>query len=80
VGFAAETSELKSKAKEKLKAKGLDLICANDVSDPSIGFDSDFNALRLFFKDGSEREISRMPKVQAGYMICEVIAEMLASR
>ena len=41
IGFAAETQNIIENAKRKLNEKNLDLIIANDVSDPSIGFDSD---------------------------------------
>ena len=50
VGFAAETNDLIKNAKTKFKNKGLDLIVANDVSDKSIGFDSDDNAVTLITK------------------------------
>ncbi|MFT7490753.1 MAG: phosphopantothenoylcysteine decarboxylase/phosphopantothenate--cysteine ligase [Pseudohongiellaceae bacterium] len=47
VGFAAETQQLLEYAKIKLITKQLDLIIANDVSNPNIGFDSDNNALTM---------------------------------
>ncbi len=48
VGFAAETKNIKQYAHEKLRAKGLDLIAANDVSDSGFGFGTDQNQLWLF--------------------------------
>ena len=50
VGFAAETENLVTNAKRKLSDKNLDLIVANDVSDESIGFDSDENEVTLITK------------------------------
>ena len=47
VGFAAETSDVKSNAKRKLKSKDLDMIISNDVSDKSIGFDVDDNEVNV---------------------------------
>jgi len=47
VGFAAQTHELERLAREKMQRKKLDLICANDVSDPNIGFNSNMNTLTL---------------------------------
>ncbi len=47
VGFAAEHGEGVERAREKLIRKGADLIVLNDVSDPSIGFESDQNAVTL---------------------------------
>ena len=43
VGFAAETNDLLRYAKSKLKNKKLDMIVANDVSSPELGFNSDYN-------------------------------------
>ncbi|MCO6545932.1 MAG: bifunctional phosphopantothenoylcysteine decarboxylase/phosphopantothenate--cysteine ligase CoaBC [Gilliamella sp.] len=54
VGFAAETNDVKTYALKKLTAKNLDLICANDVSDKTIGFNSDQNALILYWQNGEQ--------------------------
>lgn len=51
VGFAAETEDVANYAKGKLKNKNLDMICANDVSNTQLGFNSDKNALTLFWKN-----------------------------
>ena len=51
IGFAAETNDLESNAKKKLIEKNCDLIIANDVSNKSIGFDSDFNEVSIFYKN-----------------------------
>ena len=51
VGFAAETDKLIENAENKLKHKKLDLIVANDVSDKSIGFDSEENEVTLITKE-----------------------------
>ena len=48
VGFAAETNNVEEYARQKRARKNLDLICANDVSQPNQGFNSDSNALHLF--------------------------------
>ncbi|WP_404342944.1 bifunctional phosphopantothenoylcysteine decarboxylase/phosphopantothenate--cysteine ligase CoaBC [Pseudoalteromonas mariniglutinosa] len=53
VGFAAETQDLANYAKGKLHSKNLDMICANDVSKTGLGFNSDHNALTLFWQDSS---------------------------
>ncbi|AIN47088.1 bifunctional phosphopantothenoylcysteine decarboxylase/phosphopantothenate--cysteine ligase CoaBC [Candidatus Palibaumannia cicadellinicola] len=55
VGFAAETQnieDIEEYARQKCIDKKLDLICANDVSCSNQGFNSDNNALRLFWQDG----------------------------
>ncbi len=51
VGFAAETQNVESYAKGKLKNKNLDMICANDVSQSGLGFNSDHNALTLYWQN-----------------------------
>jgi len=51
IGFAAETNDIKNNAKKKLMEKNCDWIIANDVSNKSIGFESDFNEVTIFYKD-----------------------------
>jgi phosphopantothenoylcysteine synthetase/decarboxylase len=51
VGFAAETESLEENAREKRQRKDCDLIVANDVSRPEIGFDSESNEVLLVFPD-----------------------------
>ena len=62
VGFAAETSDLITHAKEKLTAKGLDLIVANDITIEGAGFGSDQNTATLIDRQGSVTELPLMPK------------------
>lgn len=54
VGFAAETTDVAAYAKGKLARKNLDMIVANDVSQPGIGFNSDDNAVTLYWPDGEQ--------------------------
>lgn len=54
VGFAAETNNVEEYARQKRIRKNLDLICANDVSLSTQGFNSDSNALHLFWQDGDK--------------------------
>ncbi|MDA9956363.1 bifunctional phosphopantothenoylcysteine decarboxylase/phosphopantothenate--cysteine ligase CoaBC [Candidatus Pelagibacter sp.] len=51
IGFAAETNNMFENAEKKLVEKNCDWIIANDVSNNSIGFDSDFNEVSIFYKD-----------------------------
>tara|TARA_R110001599_G_scaffold8651_11_gene42118 strand:+ start:22884 stop:24089 length:1206 start_codon:yes stop_codon:yes gene_type:complete len=53
VGFAAETHDVEQYARGKLERKKLDMIVANDVSDTAIGFNSDQNAVTVFWQQGS---------------------------
>jgi phosphopantothenoylcysteine decarboxylase/phosphopantothenate--cysteine ligase len=54
IGFAAETHDVHDHAREKLERKGIDLIVANDVSQPGVGFDGATNAVTILGRDGSE--------------------------
>ncbi|WP_408900593.1 bifunctional phosphopantothenoylcysteine decarboxylase/phosphopantothenate--cysteine ligase CoaBC [Photobacterium piscicola] len=54
VGFAAETQNVEHYARDKLANKNLDLICANDVSVQGQGFNSDTNALHLYWPNGDK--------------------------
>ena len=51
IGFAAETNDIPENAKKKLMEKNCDWIIANDVSDKSIGFESNFNEVSIFYKN-----------------------------
>ncbi|MCG3768428.1 MAG: Coenzyme A biosynthesis bifunctional protein CoaBC [Nitrospira sp.] len=62
VGFAAETHDLIAHAKDKLAAKGLDLIVANDVTTEGAGFGSDYNAATLIDRQGTLIELPLMSK------------------
>lgn len=61
-GFAAETENLEANAEKKLRDKNLDLIVANDVSDPAIGMESDKNEVTILFRNGEKRKIPRATK------------------
>ena len=62
IGFAAETNNLSTNAKEKLNEKNCDWVIANDVSDQTIGFESDFNKISIFYKDKPEENFGKMSK------------------
>ena len=51
IGFAAETNNIEINSKKKLAEKNCDWIIANDVSNKSIGFDSDYNEVTIFYKN-----------------------------
>ena len=76
VGFAAETRDLNTAARSKLASKGCDLLVGNDVSRPGLGFDSDDNALSLFFRDGSTRTLERAPKRVLATMLVEIVTRL----
>ena len=62
VGFAAETENLLKNAKEKLARKNLDLIVANDVSQPGAGFRVDTNIVRVIDRSGRAEKLPLMSK------------------
>ena len=55
LGFAAETQNLREYALGKLQRKKLNMIAANDVSDSTIGFNSEQNALTVFWSKGEKK-------------------------
>ncbi|MDQ6748476.1 MAG: bifunctional phosphopantothenoylcysteine decarboxylase/phosphopantothenate--cysteine ligase CoaBC [Candidatus Dormibacteraeota bacterium] len=77
VGFAAETHELLARAQEKLMSKRLDLIVANDVSDPTIGMGSYDNAVTIIGRDGSRRHVEKAPKEDIAYEVLNAALEVL---
>ena len=76
IGFAAETQDVVKNAKKKLNEKKLDLIIANDVSDSSIGFDSDENEVYLITKK-IEKKIEKISKKKLSRTIIEFIAKYI---
>ncbi len=76
VGFAAETQDVATYAKGKLKNKNLDMICANDVSVQGQGFNSDENALTLFSTD-SETSLGLTNKRKLALTVMKEIAAKL---
>jgi phosphopantothenoylcysteine decarboxylase/phosphopantothenate--cysteine ligase len=79
VGFAAETEDIDANARKKLKKKNLDLIVANDVSQPDTGFGSDFNQVRLLFPDGRSVSTEKMSKLEISRVILDEIEGIIAS-
>ena len=75
VGFAAETGDLETYARDKLARKGLDLIAANQVG-TGKGFEADDNALVVYWP-GGQREIPRASKADVARRLLELIAERL---
>ena len=80
VGFAAETSDLIAQANDKLTAKGLDLIVANDVTIEGAGFGSDQNAATLIDRQGAMTELLLMPKRALADAILNRAQELLRPR
>ncbi len=71
VGFAAETENLLRNARQKLAAKGLDLIVANDVSAADSGFAVDTNRVTLLDAAGHEEALPLLPKDEVARRVIE---------
>lgn len=77
VGFAAETQDVTHYAKSKLAKKNLDLICANDVSVAGQGFNSNDNAITVYWKEG-EQSLTLASKQDIATQILTIINDKLA--
>ena len=79
IGFAAETNNLKKNAKKKLVEKNCDWIIANDVSNKSIGFESDFNEVTIFYKDkeiNNEKLVMKKKSEISDEIVDKVISQL----
>jgi phosphopantothenoylcysteine decarboxylase / phosphopantothenate---cysteine ligase len=80
VGFAAEYGlEGLGRARAKMERKKLDMIVFNDISRTDIGFDSDFNEVRILTKD-SEVLLARAPKETIAELILDNVAQAARAR
>jgi phosphopantothenoylcysteine decarboxylase / phosphopantothenate---cysteine ligase len=74
VGFAAETERLEERARQKLRAKGLDMIAANLVAGETGGFEREENALTVLWP-GGHQSFPLMPKTRLGDALVGLIVE-----
>ena len=77
IGFAAETENVHSSAKKKLLDKNCDWIIANDVSDETIGFESNENAVTIFYKNEEKEDIKKTTKAHLANQIVDRILNHL---
>jgi phosphopantothenoylcysteine decarboxylase/phosphopantothenate--cysteine ligase len=80
VGFAAETDAVEANAKEKLTKKNLDMVVANDVSAPGVGFAHDTNAVTIMFSTGQMNHVPLADKHTIAGAILDSVVEVRASR
>jgi phosphopantothenoylcysteine decarboxylase/phosphopantothenate--cysteine ligase len=80
VGFAAETQDLLANAAQKVRHKQLDLIIANDISDPSLGFASDDNRVHILDAAGQIEELPTMAKARIADYILDRVQTVLTQR
>jgi len=80
VGFAAETGDPRPEGRRKLADKGLDLLVANDVSQPDAGFAVDTNRVVLLTCGGEEQKLPLLSKLEVAERIVAWVEQALASR
>jgi phosphopantothenoylcysteine decarboxylase/phosphopantothenate--cysteine ligase len=79
VGFAAETGDAVAKARDKRARKRIDVIVANDVSQPGAGFEGDTNAVTII-SDGQERPVPLQSKDRVAAAILDEIEPLMRTR
>ncbi len=80
VGFAAESEDLLRNAEAKLRAKGLDLIAANDITAPDAGFGTDTNRVTLLDRGGGQQALGLLSKARVAEAVIARVADLLAGR
>jgi phosphopantothenoylcysteine decarboxylase/phosphopantothenate--cysteine ligase len=79
IGFAAETQDVATYARGKLTKKNLDMIIANDVSNTDIGFNSDNNAVTVFWGE-NQQDFPRMAKSALAHELIELVAHQFSKK
>jgi phosphopantothenoylcysteine decarboxylase/phosphopantothenate--cysteine ligase len=81
VAFAAETTDVIENARRKTQSHGhLDLICANDVSQPDAGFGVDTNRVTILDAQGGAEELPLLPKYEVADRILDRVVPLIAAR
>ena len=79
VGFAAETEDVSERALAKLVAKNVDLMVANDVSAPGVGFDHDTNEVTIYGSDGAVTTVPLSTKDAIADAILDRVRSLLSA-
>jgi phosphopantothenoylcysteine decarboxylase/phosphopantothenate--cysteine ligase len=79
VGFAAETEDLLGNATQKLEAKNLDLVVANDVTAPGAGFEAETNAVLILRRDGTRVAVPLASKREVAERILDEVGTLRRS-
>ena len=77
IGFAAETDNIDEYAKRKLTSKNLDMIVANNVTTQGAGFGTDTNLVTLYKKDGTQKDLPMMTKLEVAKAILQEVKKLL---
>ncbi|MDH3755786.1 MAG: bifunctional phosphopantothenoylcysteine decarboxylase/phosphopantothenate--cysteine ligase CoaBC, partial [Acidimicrobiia bacterium] len=76
VGFAAETSDLRTNALSKLKRKDIDVVVANDVSEDGAGFGHDTNHVVIYASDGGEEDVAMASKGVVASRVLDTVVRL----
>jgi phosphopantothenoylcysteine decarboxylase/phosphopantothenate--cysteine ligase len=76
VGFAAETDDLLANALDKLTRKGADLVVANDVSAPGVGFEHDTNAVTILGRDRPDTTVGLTDKRAVANAVLDAVVQI----
>jgi phosphopantothenoylcysteine decarboxylase/phosphopantothenate--cysteine ligase len=77
IGFAAETNDVITQAREKLSAKNLDMIVANDVTRAGAAFDSDANEVTILVSKGAKKiDVPLMSKLAVAHRILDEVVKL----
>ncbi|MFH0941418.1 MAG: phosphopantothenoylcysteine decarboxylase [Chloroflexota bacterium] len=80
VGFAAESGDPVASARKKLAAKQLDIIVANDITEPASTFGADTNKVTIIGRDGREESLPVLPKPVVADKILDRVVGLLQYR
>ncbi|MQF69529.1 bifunctional phosphopantothenoylcysteine decarboxylase/phosphopantothenate--cysteine ligase CoaBC [SAR202 cluster bacterium AD-804-J14_MRT_500m] len=78
IGFAAETQDIVRNARKKMDLKHLDLIVANDITDPASGFGSDSNQVIILDRAGNAETLPLLDKGEVAYKVIERVKQLLS--
>jgi phosphopantothenoylcysteine decarboxylase/phosphopantothenate--cysteine ligase len=76
VGFAAETDNLEANALDKLRRKNLDMVVANDVSVPGVGFGHDTNAVTIWLSTGDRKSVPLASKRAVAVALLDSVVQV----
>jgi phosphopantothenoylcysteine decarboxylase/phosphopantothenate--cysteine ligase len=79
VGFAAESEDLEQNARDKLEAKSLDLIVANDITARDAGFATQTNRVAILDRDGGVEQLPLMSKTAVAEAVMARVVALLAA-
>lgn len=79
IGFAAETVNVLSNARDKLTRKNADMLVLNDVSLPGAGFDCDTNVVRFLYRSGEDEQLEMMSKESVADQILDRVMKLRAN-